>query len=284
MLTVLLGFQKRIRCVYAAQKLSITGKPLTVNGRTYEKGFKTNGVNTVIDGTSFRLAFKVVVKKSTRVSADTSGGSKNSIFSYDETAGTYTNLTGLVPQSQTMYADLEAGTVAYIGNGGTNNSMLAVDIKKGPTPVTVTTKLTLGNSATTIPANAIVTIGGQTVTADENGNIEFNGKTSTSYKVSYEANGVRYESTLSIGDDGTVTSTLNLPQVSGDATVTVKTANGTAVASKKVTLTYYVGAKPVFYTVTTDENGVATFPNLGFNTYNVAIAGYTSTTETFCSC
>lgn len=276
-----LVFENEYAAVYAAQKLSITGKPLTVNGRTYEKGFKTNGVNTVIDGTSFRLAFKVVVKKSTRVSADTSGGSKNSIFSYDETAGTYTNLTGLVPQSQTMYADLEAGTVAYIGNGDTNNSMLAVDIKKGPTPVTVTTKLTLGNSATTIPANAIVTIGGQTVTADENGNIEFNGKTSTSYKVSYEANGVRYESTLSIGDDGTVTSTLNLPQVSGDATVTVKTANGTAVASKKVTLTYYVGAKPVFYTVTTDENGVATFPNLGFNTYNVAIAGYTSTTETF---
>lgn len=276
-----LVFENEYAAVYAAQKLSITGKPLTVNGRTYEKGFKTNGVNTVIDGTSFRLAFKVVVKKSTRVSADTSGGSKNSIFSYDETAGTYTNLTGLVPQSQTMYADLEAGTVAYIGNGGTNNSMLAVDIKKGPTSVTVTTKLTLGNSATTIPANAIVTIGGQTVTADENGNIEFNGKTSTSYKVSYEANGVRYESTLSIGDDGTVTSTLNLPQVSGDATVTVKTANGTAVASKKVTLTYYVGAKPVFYTVTTDENGVATFPNLGFNTYNVAIAGYTSTTETF---
>lgn len=276
-----LVFENEYAAVYAAQKLSITGKPLTVNGRTYEKGFKTNGVNTVIDGTSFRLAFKVVVKKSTRVSADTSGGSKNSIFSYDETAGTYTNLTGLVPQSQTMYADLEAGTVAYIGNGGTNDSMLAVDIKKGPTPVTVTTKLTLGNSATTIPANAIVTIGGQTVTADENGNIEFNGKTSTSYKVSYEANGVRYESTLSIGDDGTVTSTLNLPQVSGDATVTVKTANGTAVASKKVTLTYYVGAKPVFYTVTTDENGVATFPNLGFNTYNVAIAGYTSTTETF---
>lgn len=276
-----LVFENEYAAVYAAQKLSITGNPLTVNGRTYEKGFKTNGVNTVIDGTSFRLAFKVVVKKSTRVSADTSGGSKNSIFSYDETAGTYTNLTGLVPQSQTMYADLEAGTVAYIGNGGTNNSMLAVDIKKGPTPVTVTTKLTLGNSATTIPANAIVTIGGQTVTADENGNIEFNGKTSTSYKVSYEANGVRYESTLSIGDDGTVTSTLNLPQVSGDATVTVKTANGTAVASKKVTLTYYVGAKPVFYTVTTDENGVATFPNLGFNTYNVAIAGYTSTTETF---
>lgn len=276
-----LVFENEYAAVYAAQKLSITGKPLTVNGRTYEKGFKTNGVNTVIDGTSFRLAFKVVVKKSTRVSADTSGGSKNSIFSYDETAGTYTNLTGLVPQSQTMYADLEAGTVAYIGNGGTNNSMLAVDIQKGPTPVTVTTKLTLGNSATTIPANATVTIGDQTVTADENGNVEFNGKTSTSYKVSYEANGVRYESTLSIGDDGTVTSTLNLPQVSGDATVTVKTANGTAVASKKVTLTYYVGAKPVFYTVTTDENGVATFPNLGFNTYNVAIAGYTSTTETF---
>lgn len=276
-----LVFENEYAAVYAAQKLSITGKPLTVNGRTYEKGFKTNGVNTVIDGTSFRLAFKVVVKKSTRVSADTSGGSKNSIFSYDETAGTYTNLTGLVPQSQTMYADLEAGTVAYIGNGSTNNSMLAVDIQKGPTPVTVTTKLTLGNAATTIPANAIVTIGDQTVTADENGNVEFNGKTSTSYKVSYEANGVRYESTLSIGDDGTVTSTLNLPQVSGDATVTVKTANGTAVASKKVTLTYYVGAKPVFYTVTTDENGVATFPNLGFNTYNVAIAGYTSTTETF---
>lgn len=276
-----LVFENEYAAVYAAQKLSITGNPLTVNGRTYEKGFKTNGVNTVIDGTSFRLAFKVVVKKSTRVSADTSGGSKNSIFSYDETAGTYTNLTGLVPQSQTMYADLEAGTVAYIGNGGTNNSMLAVDIQKGPTPVTVTTKLTLGNAATTIPANAIVTIGDQTVTADENGNVEFNGKTSTSYKVSYEANGVRYESTLSIGDDGTVTSTLNLPQVSGDATVTVKTANGTAVASKKVTLTYYVGAKPVFYTVTTDENGVATFPNLGFNTYNVAIAGYTSTTETF---
>lgn len=276
-----LVFENEYAAVYAAQKLSITGKPLTVNGRTYEKGFKTNGVNTVIDGTSFRLAFKVVVKKSTRVSADTSGGSKNSIFSYDETAGTYTNLTGLVPQSQTMYADLEAGTVAYIGNGGTNDSMLAVDIQKGPTPVTVTTKLTLGNAATTIPANAIVTIGDQTVTADENGNVEFNGKTSTSYKVSYEANGVRYESTLSIGDDGTVTSTLNLPQVSGDATVTVKTANGTAVASKKVTLTYYVGAKPVFYTVTTDENGVATFPNLGFNTYNVAIAGYTSTTETF---
>lgn len=276
-----LVFENEYAAVYAAQKLSITGKPLTVNGRTYEKGFKTNGVNTVIDGTSFRLAFKVVVKKSTRVSADTSGGSKNSIFSYDETAGTYTNLTGLVPQSQTMYADLEAGTVAYIGNAATNNSMLAVDIQKGPTPVTVTTKLTLGNAATTIPANAIVTIGDQTVTADENGNVEFNGKTSTSYKVSYEANGVRYESTLSIGDDGTVTSTLNLPQVSGDATVTVKTANGTAVASKKVTLTYYVGAKPVFYTVTTDENGVATFPNLGFNTYNVAIAGYTSTTETF---
>lgn len=276
-----LVFENEYAAVYAAQKIDITGKPLTVNGRTYEKGFKTNGVNTVIDGTSFRLAFKVVAKKSTRVSADTSGGSKNSIFSYDETAGTYTNLTGLVPQSQTMYADLEAGTVAYIGNGGTNNSMLAVDIQKGPTPVTVTTKLTLGNAATTIPANAIVTIGDQTVTADENGNVEFNGKTSTSYKVSYEANGVRYESTLSIGDDGTVTSTLNLPQVSGDATVTVKTANGTAVASKKVTLTYYVGAKPVFYTVTTDENGVATFPNLGFNTYNVAIAGYTSTTETF---
>ena len=76
-----------------------------------------------------------------------------------------------------MYADLEAGTVAYIGNGGTNNSMLAVDIQKGPTPVTVTTKLTLGNAATTIPANATVTIGDQTVTADENGNIEFNGKT-----------------------------------------------------------------------------------------------------------
>lgn len=276
-----LVFENEYAAVYAAQKLSITGKPLTVNGRTYEKGFKTNGVNTVIDGTYFRLAFKVVAKKSTRVSADTSGGSKNSIFSYDETAGTYTNLTGLVPQSQTMYADLEAGTVAYIGNGGTNNSMLAVDIQKGPTPVTVTTKLTLGNAATTIPANATVTIGDQTVTADENGNVEFNGKTSTSYKVSYEANGVRYESTLSIGDDGTVTSTLNLPQVSGDATVTVKTANGTAVASKKVTLTYYVGAKPVFYTVTTDENGVATFPNLGFNTYNVAIAGYTSSTETF---
>ena len=124
-----LVFENEYAAVYAAQKIDITGKPLTVNGRTYEKGFKTNGVNTVIDGTSFRLAFKVVAKKSTRVSADTSGGSKNSIFSYDETAGTYTNLTGLVPQSQTMYADLEAGTVAYIGNGGTNNSMLAVDIK-----------------------------------------------------------------------------------------------------------------------------------------------------------
>lgn len=276
-----LVYEDEYAAVYAAQKIDITGKPLTVNGRTYSKGFKTNGVNTTIDGTTFRLAFKVVTKQSTRVSADTSGGSKNSIFSYDETTGTYTNLTGLVAQGQTMYADLDAGTVAYIGNGGTNNSMLAVDIQKGPTPVTVTTKLTLGNAATAIPANATVTIGDQTVTADENGNIEFTGKTSTSYKVSYVANGVRYEATLSIGDDGTVTSSLNLPQVSGDATVTVKTANGTAVASKKVTLTYYIGAKPVYYTATTDENGVATFADLGFNTYNVAIAGYTSTTETF---
>ena len=271
-------FENEYAAVYAAQKISVQGKPLTVNGRTYEKGFKTNGVNTVIDATSFRLAFKVVAKQSTRVSADTSGGSKNSIFSYDETTGTYTNLTGLVAQNETMFADLDAGTVAYIGNGGTNNSMLAVDIQKGPTPVQVTTKITLGNAATTIPANATVTIGDKTVTADENGNVVFDGKTSTSYKVSYVADGVRYESTLSIGDDGTVTSTLNLPQVSGDATITVKTANGSVVANKKVTLTYYIGAKPVFYTATTDENGVATFANLGFNTYNVSIAGYDTTT------
>lgn len=271
-------FENEYAAVYAAQKIGVQGKPLTVNGRTYEKGFKTNGVNTVIDATSFRLAFKVVAKQSTRVSADTSGGSKNSIFSYDETTGTYTNLTGLVAQNETMFADLDAGTVAYIGNGGTNNSMLAVDIQKGPTPVQVTTKITLGNAATTIPANATVTIGDKTVTADENGNVVFDGKTSTDYKVSYEANGVRYESTLSIGDDGTVTPTLNLPQVSGDATITVKTADGSAVANKKVTLTYYIGAKPVFYTATTDENGVATFANLGFNTYNVSIAGYDTTT------
>ena len=59
-----LVFENEYAAVYAAQKLSTTGKPLTVNGRTYEKGFKTNGVNTVIDGTSFRLAFKVVAKKS----------------------------------------------------------------------------------------------------------------------------------------------------------------------------------------------------------------------------
>lgn len=273
-------FENEYAAVYAAQKLSTTGKPLTVNGRTYTKCFKSSGVGTSINGSTFRLAFKVNVLKDTRISVDTPAA-KTSIFKYDESTDTYTNLTGLSAANSTIYADIEAGSVVYIGAQGTNNQALAVDIQKGPTPVTVTTKLTLGNAATTIPANATVTIGDQTVTADENGNIEFNGKTSTSYKVSYEANGVRYESTLSIGDDGTVTSTLNLPQVSGDATVTVKTANGTAVANKKVTLTYYVGAKPVFYTVTTDENGVATFPNLGFNTYNVAIAGYTSTTETF---
>ena len=50
-----LVFENEYAAVYAAQKLSITGKPLTVNGRTYEKGFKTNGVNTVIDGTSSDL-------------------------------------------------------------------------------------------------------------------------------------------------------------------------------------------------------------------------------------
>ena len=274
-------FENEYVAVYAAQDITVQGKPLTVNGRTYEKGFRAPSNTCTVDGSTFRSAFKIVTKKSTRITADTSGGSKNAIVDYDESTGTYTNLTGFVGQAETMYADVDAGKTVFVGAGGTSNSMLAVDIQAGPTPVTVTTKLTLGNSATAIPANATVTIGDQTVTADENGSIEFTGKTSTSYKVSYEANGVRYEATLSIGDDGTVTSTLNLPQVSGDATVTVKTANGTAVANKKVTLTYYVGVKPVYYTAETDENGVATFPGLGFNTYNVAIAGYISTTETF---
>ena len=274
-------FENEYVAVYAAQDITVQGKPLTVNGRTYEKGFRAPSNTCTVDGSTFRSAFKIVTKKSTRITADTSGGSKNAIVDYDESTGTYTNLTGFVGQAETMYADVDAGKTVFVGAGGTSNSMLAVDIQAGPTPVTVTTKLTLGNSATAIPANATVTIGDQTVTADENGSIEFTGKTSTSYKVSYEANGVRYEATLSIGDDGTVTSTLNLPQVSGDATVTVKTANGTAVANKKVTLTYYVGVKPVYYTAKTDENGVATFPGLGFNTYNVAIAGYISTTETF---
>lgn len=274
-------FENEYVAVYAAQDITVQVKPLTVNGRTYEKGFRAPSNTCTVDGSTFRSAFKIVTKKSTRITADTSGGSKNAIVDYDESTGTYTNLTGFVGQAETMYADVDAGKTVFVGAGGTSNSMLAVDIQAGPTPVTVTTKLTLGNSATAIPANATVTIGDQTVTADENGSIEFTGKTSTSYKVSYEANGVRYEATLSIGDDGTVTSTLNLPQVSGDATVTVKTANGTAVANKKVTLTYYVGVKPVYYTAKTDENGVATFPGLGFNTYNVAIAGYISTTETF---
>lgn len=274
-------FENEYVAVYAAQDITVQGKPLTVNGRTYEKGFRAPSNTCTVDGSTFRSAFKIVTKKSTRITADTSGGSKNAIVDYDESTGTYTNLTGFVGQAETMYADVDAGKTVFVGAGGTSNSMLAVDIQAGPTPVTVTTKLTLGNSATAIPANATVTIGDQTVTADENGSIEFTGKTSTSYKVSYEANGVRYEATLSIGDDGTVTSTLNLPQVSGDATVTVKTSNGTAVANKKVTLTYYVGVKPVYYTAKTDENGVATFPGLGFNTYNVAIAGYISTTETF---
>ena len=274
-------FENEYVAVYAAQDITVQGKPLTVNGRTYTKGFRAPSNTCTVDGSTFRSAFKIVTKKSTRITADTSGGSKNAIVDYDESTDTYTNLTGFVGQAETMYADVDAGKTVFVGAGGTSNSMLAIDIQAGPTPVTVTTKLTLGNSATTIPANATVTIGDQTVTADENGNIEFTGKTSTSYKVSYEANGVRYEATLSIGNDGTVTSTLNLPQVSGDATITVKTANGTAVANKKVTLTYYVGVKPVYYTATTDENGVATFSGLGFNTYNVAIAGYISTTETF---
>lgn len=274
-------FENEYVVVYAAQDITVQDKPLTVNGRTYEKGFRAPSNTCTVDGSTFRSAFKIVTKQSTRITADTSGGSKNAIVDYDESTGTYTNLTGFVGQAETMYADVDAGKTVFVGAGGTSNSMLAIDIQAGPTPVTVTTKLTLGNSAATIPANATVTIGDQTVTADENGNIEFTGKTSTSYKVSYEANGVRYEATLSIGDDGTVTSTLNLPQVSGDATITVKTANGTAVANKKVTLTYYIGVKPVYYTAITDENGVATFPGLGFNTYNVAIAGYISTTETF---
>lgn len=275
-----LVFENEYAAVYAAQKLSTTGKSLTVNGRTYKKCFKSSGINTSIDSLAFRLAFKVNVLKDTRISVDTPS-TNTSIIKYDESTDTYTNLTGLSASNSTIYADIEAGSIVYIGAAKTNNQPLAVDIQKGPTPVKVTTNLTFGNAATTVPAGANVTIGDQTVTADENGNVEFNGKTSTSYKVSYEANGVRYESTLSIGDDGTVTPTLNLPLVSADITVAVKTANGTAVANKKVTLTYYDGAKPAYYTATTDENGVATFPGLDFNTYNVAIAGYTSTTETF---
>lgn len=267
--------------VYAAQKIKVQSKALTVNGRTYEKGFATSGINTTIDGVTFRLAFKVVAKQATRVSADTSGGSKNSIFLYDETAGTYTNLTGLCGQQETMYADLEAGQVAYIGNGGTNNSMLAVDIKKGPSPVSVSTKITLGNSAAALPADAVVTVNGEKVTANEDGSITFSGKTSTSYVIAYSAGGVNYQATLSVGDDGTVDTVFNLPQVSGDATVTVKTAAGTAVVGKKVTLTYYDGYKPVYVSAVTDSDGVATFVSLGFEVYNVAIAGYVSTTETF---
>ena len=267
--------------VYAAQNLKVKDGSGTYDDRTYSKKFRTSGGNTIIDGTKFRLAFKVVAKQSTRVSADPSNSAKDySIFLYDESTNEYTNLTGKV-KGKTIYADLDAGQVAYIGGTGTDDSLFAVDIKKGPTPVTVTTNLTFGNAAATVPAGASVTIGGQAVTVGENGSVEFNGKTFTNYTVSYEVNGCRYESTLSIDDNGNVTTSLNLPQVSADATVTVKTANGTAVANKKITLTYYDGVKPVCYTATTDENGVATFPGLDFNTYNVAIGGYISTTETF---
>ena len=267
--------------VYAAQNLKVKDGSGTYDDRTYSKKFRTSGGNTTIDGTKFRLAFKVVAKQSTRVSADPSNSAKDySIFLYDESTNEYTNLTGKV-KGKTIYADLDAGQVAYIGGAGTDDSLFAVDIKKGPTPVTVTTNLTFGNAAATVPAGASVTIGGQAVTVGENGSVEFNGKTFTNYTVSYEVNGCRYESTLSIDDNGNVTTSLNLPQVSADATVTVKTANGTAVANKKITLTYYDGVKPVCYTATTDENGVATFPGLDFNTYNVAIGGYISTTETF---
>ena len=275
-----LVYENEYAAVYAAQKLKVQSKPLEVNGRAYTKGFQTSGINTTIDGTTYRLAFKVVAKQSTRVSADTSGGSKNSIFLANDD-GTYKNLTGNVGQSETMYADLDAGQTAYIGNGGTNNSMLAVDIKKGPSPVTVTTKLTLGNAATAVPANASVTIGGTTVTSDENGAVVFNGKTSTDYTVTYEANGCRYESVLSIDDDGNVVDTLNLPLISADATVTVKTDDGAVVSGKKVTLSYYDGYKPLSYTATTDENGVATFTGLDFHTFAVTVGGYTSATTEF---
>lgn len=268
--------------VYAGQNLTAGGKTRT-DEPAFSNSFRTNNVNTSIDGASYRICFKIITKASTRISAIGAGGSKNAMFLVNDD-GTYTRLTPNTGNNVVFYADVEeAGKTVVIANGGTNDSMFGVSIQEGPTPVTVSTKFTLGNSAAAIPAGSTVTINDESAVVAEDGSVTFNGKTGTDYTVSYvNTAGECFEGTLSVGLDGTFESTVNLPLVSSDTSVTVKTADGTAVAGKEVTLLYYDrGVRPVLTSAITDDAGVATFPGLDFESYTVAVGGYTSATTEF---
>lgn len=268
--------------VYAGQNLTAGGKT-RADEPAFSNSFRTNNVNTSIEGASYRICFKIITKASTRISAIGAGGSKNAMFLVNDD-GTYTRLTPNTGNNVVFYADVEeAGKTVVIANGGTNDSMFGVSIQKGPTPVTVSTKFTLGNSAAAIPIGSTVTVNGESAVVAENGFVTFEGKTGTDYTVSYvNTAGERFEGTMSVSLEGAFESTVNLPLVSSDTSVTVKTADGTAVAGKKVTLLYYDrGVRPVLTSAVTDDAGVATFHGLDFESYTVAVGGYTSATTEF---
>jgi hypothetical protein len=268
--------------VTAAQTLTVGGNPTSNADQSFNSHFKTSGINTTIDGSTYRLAFKIVTKKAVRITSMAGGGSKNAIFEYDEATGTYTNLTGNIGNNVEFYADVDAGKTVFIGNGGTNNSMYAVKVEAGPEATTVSTKLTAGNAAAVVPEGAEVTVDGSSVTVGADGAISFAGKTATTYTVAYVANGITYSASLAVDEDGKNADVLNLPVVAGNTAVTVKTADGTAVAGKKVTLSRVKApSTPVVYTAVTDENGAASFDGIEFESYDVAIGGYTSATTTY---
>lgn len=268
--------------VYAAQKLVLENKTGSVFGLNCTANFRTSKVNTATDTGSYRLAFKVVAKKDTRIYTAGSSNTKNAIFLYD--GKTYTNVTGNKAAAEEFHADITAGQTAYIGNGGTDSSMLAVIIKKGPVACDVSTKVTLGDAATALTSGS-VTVDGTAYTVTD-GTLAFTGKTATSYTVTYTADGVTYTGTLTVAEDGTMPATINLPVSAADGAITVQTADGTKVANKKVVLTYKVGTKPVVTYATTNADGVVTFPGLAITnagsqiTYTVEVGGYT-TTDTF---
>jgi hypothetical protein len=268
--------------VTAAQILKTGGNPTSNADQNFSFHFITSGVNTNIGGTSYRLAFKIVTKKATRITSIAGGGTKNAIFEYDAATNTYTNLTGNQANNVEFYADVDAGKTIYVGNGGTNNSMYALKLEAAPQPVTVTTKLTIGNAATAIPTGAEVTIGDTKVTVGADGVVTYDGKSATTYTVTYQSNGITYSADLVIDEDGKVVDTLNLPVVAGDTGITVKTADGTPVVGKKVTLSYVKApTTPVVYTAVTDENGVASFSGIEFASYDVTVGGYTSATTKY---
>ncbi|MBQ9604694.1 MAG: hypothetical protein IJR45_04690 [Firmicutes bacterium] len=298
----------------ASQNLTSTNfigrglQPVTIDGYTFDNKIQSSSVDTTISEMTgstgaptglYRLAYKIVAKKDCKITAYTSGGNHAILLDAGSTNGQPADIDmgvgsamgygvaqdlAYIQGTGMASVDVSEGQIVYVAGQYTNDNYLGVRISAPSATVNATVKLTLDGAAVTEATD--VTVSGfraasGSPSTDAQGNYSFSGLASYDYTITATVGSTGYKGVLTISEDGTYPSTLDLSCVAAQSVLTILDASGTPVQDARVTLDYVDGTTPKRLQAYTDSNGQADFGSLDFTDYTVTVDAYDVSTNVF---